>query len=86
MRWGWMRWKRNLAFNNDDGKNCTQKTIYIKKIKKLKSSITTIPPPPAFSFSSLLSENRNKIAKKMYYPWIHYTVQKWLSLNKIALQ
>ena len=34
MKWGWMRWKWNLAFNNDDGKNCTQKTIYIKKIKK----------------------------------------------------
>ena len=31
-------------------KNCTQKTIYIKKIKKLKSSITTIPPPPCFLF------------------------------------
>ena len=49
-------------------KNCTQKTIYIKKNKKIKNSITTIPPPPAFSFSSSLSENRNKIAKKMYYP------------------
>ena len=31
MRWGWMRWKRNLAFNNDDGKKTVQKTIYIKK-------------------------------------------------------
>ena len=37
MRWGWMRWKRNLAFNNDDGKknytleNYLQKIIYIKK-------------------------------------------------------
>ena len=40
-----MTWKRSLAFNNDDGKNCTknnqqiylQKTvqpIYKKKIKK----------------------------------------------------
>ena len=27
MRWGWMRWKQNLAFNNDDGK----KTIYKNK-------------------------------------------------------
>ena len=25
MRWGWMTWKRSLAFNNDDGKNCTKK-------------------------------------------------------------
>ena len=29
-----MRWKRNLAFNNDDGKKTVQKTIYIKKIIK----------------------------------------------------
>ena len=79
-----MRWKQNLAFNNDDGKNCTQKTIYIKKIKKFNYYYP--PLPPAFSFSSLLPENRNKIAKKMYYPWIHYAVQNWLSLNKIALQ
>ena len=62
-------------------KNCTQKTIYIKKNKK--SSITTIPPPPAFSFSSSLSENRNKIAKKMYYPRIHYTVQNVLPVNTL---
>ena len=24
MRWGWMRWKQNLAFNNDDVKNYTE--------------------------------------------------------------
>ena len=29
MIWGWMRWKQNLAFNNDDGKKTVQKTIYI---------------------------------------------------------
>ena len=38
MIWGWMIWKRSLAFNNDDGKNCTKKnnqSIYLqKKIKK----------------------------------------------------
>ena len=46
MIWGWMTWKRSLAFNNYDGKNCTKKkqstnlftkncTIYLqKKIKK----------------------------------------------------
>ena len=67
-------------------KNCTQKTIYIKKNKKIKKFNYYYPPPPAFSFSSSLSENRNEIAKKMYYPWIHYAVQNWLSLNKIALQ
>ena len=47
-------------------KNCTQKTIYIKKFKKFNYYYA--PLPPAFSFSSSLSENRNKIAKKMYYP------------------
>ena len=47
-------------------KNCTQKTIYMKKIKKFNYYYP--PSPPAFSFSSSLSENRNKIAKKMYYP------------------
>ena len=46
MIWGWMTWKRSLAFNNDDGKNFTKKnnqqnysqktvqSIYKKKIKK----------------------------------------------------
>ena len=81
-----MRWKWNLAFNNDDGKkNYTKKTIYIKIFLK-KFSYYYYPPPPVFSFSSSLSENRNKITQKMYYPWIHYMVQNWLSLNKIALQ
>ena len=47
-------------------KNCTQKTIYIKK--NLKVQLLLSPLPLAFSFSSSLSENRNKIAKKMYYP------------------
>ena len=47
-------------------KTVHRKLFTLKKIKKIKSSITTIPP--AFSFSSSLSGNRNKIAKKMYYP------------------
>ena len=34
MRWGWMRWKWNLALSNDDGKKAVQKTIYIKKTRK----------------------------------------------------
>ena len=32
--WGWMTWKQSLAFNNDDGKNCTKKNnqqIYLQK-------------------------------------------------------
>ena len=50
-------------------KNCTQKSIYIKKNKIIKKVQLLISPlPPAFSFSSSLSEHRNKIAKKMYYP------------------
>ena len=81
-----MRWKWNLAFNNDDGKKTVQKTIYIKKINKKFNYYYYPPSPPAFSFSSLLSENRNKIIQNMYYPWVHYAVQNWLSLNKIALQ
>ena len=43
MIWGWMTWKWSLAFNNDDGKNCTKKNnqeIYLqKKNKKIKTSI-----------------------------------------------
>ena len=82
MKW-W--WKWNLALNNDDGKKLY--TENIKKNKKIKKFNYYYPPfPPAFSFSSSLSENRNEIAKKMYYPWIHYAVRNWLSLNKIALQ
>ena len=37
MRWGWMTWKRSLAFNNDDGKTLYKKNkqIYLQKtIKK----------------------------------------------------
>ena len=65
-------------------KICTQKTIYIKKNKKIKKFNYYYPPlPPAFSFSSSLSENRNKIAKKMYYPWIHYAVQNVLPMNTL---
>ena len=82
-----MRWKWNLAFNNDDGKKLYTENYLHWKNKKIKKFNYYYPPsPPAFSFSSSLSENRNKIAKKMYYPWIHYAVQNWDSLNKIALQ
>ena len=34
MIWGWMTWKQSLAFNNDDGKNCTKKTINKSIYKK----------------------------------------------------
>ena len=35
MRWGWMTWKRSLAFNNDDDKKLYNLKIYLqKKIKK----------------------------------------------------
>ena len=43
MIWGWMTWKRSLAFNNDDGKNCTKKkqstNLFTKKNKKIKTAI-----------------------------------------------
>ena len=32
MRWGWMTWKRSLAFNNDDGKKLCN--LFTKKFKK----------------------------------------------------
>ena len=31
MRWGWMRWKWNLAFNNDDGKKKYTLENYLQK-------------------------------------------------------
>ena len=49
MRWGWMRWKWNLAFNNDYGKKTVQKTIYIKKINK-KFNYYYYLPLPCFLF------------------------------------
>ena len=33
MRWGWMIWKQNFAFNNDDGKK-TVKKIYKNYLQK----------------------------------------------------
>ena len=43
MRWGWMTWKRSLAFNNDDGKTLYKKkqktNLFTKKNKKIKTSI-----------------------------------------------
>ena len=72
MIWGWMTWKWSLAFNNDDGKNCTKKTnqqIYLQKtvqsiykIKKIKIK-TSLPPslPPFVSlYPCTLPWNRNQ--------------------------
>ena len=72
MIWGWMTWKRSLAFNNDDGKNCTKKqtinksiykklyNLFTKKNKKIKTSL----PPSLLPFVSLypctLPWNRNQ--------------------------
>ena len=44
--------KRNLAFNNDDGKKTVQKTIYIKKINK-KFNYYYYPPCFPFLFFAL---------------------------------
>ena len=46
MRWGWMTWKRSLAFNNNDGKNNQQ--IYLQK--KLKNKNFNLLPIPPVSF------------------------------------
>ena len=57
-----MKWKWNLAFNNDDGKKTIQKTIYKKlftKIIYIKKKINknfNCYPPSAFSGSMSLSE------------------------------
>ena len=49
MRWGWMRWKQNLALNNDDGKK-----LYIKYLhKKLNKKFHYYPPYPLLSLSLL---------------------------------
>ena len=37
MRWGWMTWKQNLAFNNDDGKKLYNLKIYLQKKLKNKN-------------------------------------------------
>ena len=72
MIWGWMTWKRSLAFNNDDGKNCTKKkqstnlftkncTIYLqKKIKKIKTSLPPSLPPFVSLYPCTLPWNRNQ--------------------------
>ena len=43
MKWGWMTWKRSLAFNNDDGKTLYKKkpqtNLFTKRNKKIKTSI-----------------------------------------------
>ena len=67
--------------------NYLQNTIYKNYLhKKINKKFNYYLPSPAFFLSLSLAENRNKIIKKMYYPWIHYAIQNWLSLNKIALQ
>ena len=44
-----MRWKWNLAFNNDYGKKTVQKTIYVKKTNK-KFNYYYYAPSPCFLF------------------------------------
>ena len=42
MRWGWMRWKQNLAFNNDDDKkNCTENYLHKKNKWNVQETIYT---------------------------------------------
>ena len=69
--WGWMTWKQSLAFNNDDGKNCTKKTInksiykklynlFTKKNKKIKTSLPPSLPPSISLYPCTLPWNRNQ--------------------------
>ena len=70
MIWGWMTWKWSLAFNNDDGKNCTKKqstnlftkncTIYLQKNKKIKTSLPPSLPPFVSHYPCTLPWNRNQ--------------------------
>ena len=72
MIWGWMTWKWSLAFNNDDGKNCTKKkqstnlftkncTIYLQKNnKKIKTSLPPSLPPFVSLYPCTLPWNRNQ--------------------------
>ena len=71
MIWGWMTWKRSLAFNNDDDKNCTKKTInksiykklynlFTKKNKKIKTSLPPSLPPFVSLYLCTLPWNRNQ--------------------------
>ena len=68
-----MTWKRSLAFNNDDGKNCTKKNnqqIYLqktvqsiyKKQKKTKKKTSLPPSLPCFIslYPCTLPWNRNQ--------------------------
>ena len=43
MIWGWMTWKRSLAFNNDDGKKLYN--LFTKKNKIIKTSLPPSLPP-----------------------------------------
>ena len=72
MIWGWMTWKRSLAFNNDDGKNCTKKktinksiykklyNLFTKKNKKIKTSLPLSLPPFVSLYPCTLPWNRNQ--------------------------
>ena len=88
MRWGWMRWKWKIAFNNDD-ENYVQ--IFTKKMLKLFTNIykkeVKLSYPiffsPLCSYISLW--NRNKIIQKMNYPWIHFMVQTHFKQDSIEV-
>ena len=68
MIWGWMTWKRSLAFNSDDGKKLYN--LFTKKIKKIKTNhlplpLHLTPALPAFAWlcpcNFLWNGNRKKI-------------------------
>ena len=75
MRWGWMTWKQSLAFNNDDGKTLYKKNnkqIYLKKNKKIKTSIffpSHHPPSNSIHVSFPEIVNQKTIKAKFFNYW-----------------
>ena len=69
MRWGWMTWKRSLAFNNDDGKKLYN--LFTKKNKKIKTNhhLLHLTPtlPATFSLCPCtLPWNRNQKTREKF--------------------
>ena len=96
MIWGWMTWKRSLAFNNDDGKNCTKKkqstnlftkncTIYLqKKNKKIETSLLPSLPPFVSLYPCTLPWNRNQKTIKGKFSTDQYRILRfWTADNNL---
>ena len=76
MRWGWMKWKQSLAFNNDDGKTLYKKkqqtNLFTKKNKKIKTSIffpSHCPPSRLYPCTVPWNRNQKTIKGKFFNYW-----------------